>query len=287
MFRSKPIIIFILLFSLSVHAAKLAIVIDDVGYQWRNEQLIFNMPVAISVAILPNSPHGRQMAEQAHRQGREILIHLPMAPKSKQPLERDTLTPLMTLVEIQRIIRQAVNQVPYAVGLNNHMGSAMTANLPAMQKVMRALAGHPLYFLDSLTTGNSQSAQANVDVGVPLIKRDIFLDDSRKESDIRHQLYRAIQLAQKQGFAIAIGHPHSETVRVLQQVLPKLPADIILVKPSALLGVVPHLTHQKNVVTTSGKSTVSKLGICPLSRSIEPVTRAKAVKLILDSLLSE
>ena len=84
------------------------------------------MPSAISVAVLPNAPHAREMATKAHSSGHQVLIHLPMAPLSKQPLEKDTLRPDMSSEEIERIIRDAYNKVPYAVGLNNHMGSAMT-----------------------------------------------------------------------------------------------------------------------------------------------------------------
>jgi polysaccharide deacetylase 2 family uncharacterized protein YibQ len=88
--------------------------------------------------VLPNAPHAREMATKAHNLGHEVLIHLPMAPLSKQPLEKDTLRPEMSSEEIERIIREAYGKVPYAVGLNNHMGSAMTSNLFGMQKVMQA-----------------------------------------------------------------------------------------------------------------------------------------------------
>lgn len=113
------------------------------------------MPSAISVAVLPDSPHAREMATKAHNSGHEVLIHLPMAPLSKQPLEKNTLRPEMSSDEIERIIRSAVNNVPYAVGINNHMGSKMTSNLFGMQKVMQALERYNLYFLDSVTIGNT------------------------------------------------------------------------------------------------------------------------------------
>lgn len=95
------------------------------------------------------------MATKAHNSGHEVLIHLPMAPLSKQPLEKNTLRPEMSSDEIEHIIRSAVNNVPYAVGINNHMGSKMTSNLFGMQKVMQALERYNLYFLDSVTIGNT------------------------------------------------------------------------------------------------------------------------------------
>lgn len=222
--------------SVGVNAGKLAIVIDDFGYQPRNENQVLAMPTAVSIAVLPNAPHAREMATRAHQQGREVLIHLPMAPLSKQPLERDTLRPEMSRDEIARIVRDAVAKVPYARGVNNHMGSAMTSSLGGMRNVMQVLEQYPFYFLDSMTIGNSQSRQAAAGTGISVIKRNVFLDDTSNEADIRQQFNRAVALARRNGSAIAIGHPHPNTVRVLTQMLSTLPADIVLVRPSMLLN---------------------------------------------------
>ena len=222
--------------AMPVYAGKLAIVIDDFGYRPHTENQVLAMPSAISVAVLPNAPHAHEMATKAHNSGHEVLIHLPMAPLSKQPLEKDTLRPEMTSDEIERIIREAYGKVPYAVGLNNHMGSAMTSSLFGMQKVMQSLARYNLYFLDSMTIGNSQAMRAAQGTGVKVIKRKVFLDDTQNEADIRFQFNRAVQVARRSGSAIAIGHPHPSTVRVLQQMLPNLPADITLVPASSLLN---------------------------------------------------
>ncbi|MDF3006320.1 MAG: hypothetical protein K0R86_187 [Enterobacter kobei] len=237
-----------MVFAAPVFAGKLAIVIDDFGYRPHNENQVLAMPAAISVAVLPNAPHAREMATKAHNTGHEVLIHLPMAPISKQPLEKDTLRPDMSSDEIERIIRNAVDNVPYAVGLNNHMGSAMTSNLFGMQKVMQALARYDLYFLDSMTIGNSQAMRAATGTGVKVIKRKVFLDDTQNEADIRRQFNRAVELARRNGSAIAIGHPHPSTVRVLQQMLPTLPPDITLVRPGSLLNE-PQIDTSKPVLT--------------------------------------
>ncbi|KJT05354.1 divergent polysaccharide deacetylase family protein, partial [Salmonella enterica] len=226
----------LLAFAHPVFAGKLAIVIDDFGYRPHTENQVLALPPNISVAVLPNAPHAREMATKAHNSGHEVLIHLPMAPLSKQPLEKDTLRPDMSSDEIERIIREAVNNVPYAVGLNNHMGSAMTSSLFGMQKVMQALEHYNLYFLDSMTIGNSQAMRAASGTGVKVIKRKVFLDDTQNEADIRRQFNRAIELARRNGSAIAIGHPHPATVRVLQQMVYRLPADITLVRPGSLLN---------------------------------------------------
>ncbi|SFN59349.1 hypothetical protein SAMN05216516_11162 [Izhakiella capsodis] len=174
-----------LLISGNAWAGKLALVIDDVGYRQKEENQVLKLPVAISIAILPNAPLARQMAMQAHQQGREVLIHLPMAPLSKQPLEKDTLRPGMSQEEIALIIHDATRKVPYAVGLNNHMGSAMTSSLEGMHKVMQVLSHYNYYFLDSMTIGSSQAISAATGTNVKVIKRRVFLDDNQSEASIR------------------------------------------------------------------------------------------------------
>ncbi|REF25623.1 hypothetical protein BDD26_0125 [Xenorhabdus cabanillasii] len=226
----------ILLFTLNAHATRLAIVIDDFGYRIHNENKILQMSAAISIAVLPDSPYGREMAQKAYKQGREVLIHLPMAPISKQPLEKNTLHPSMSSEEVEDIIHGAIKKVPHAIGINNHMGSAMTSNLTGMKKVMNALSQYHLYFLDSVTIGNTQVTKASIGTPVQVLRRNIFLDDIQTEAETLHQLNRAIALARKQGHAIAIGHPYPTTIRALQQRLATLPDDIELVTPSMLLN---------------------------------------------------
>jgi len=276
----------------SAFAGKLAIVIDDFGYRPQQENQVLALPANVSVAVLPNAPHAKEMAIKAHNQGHEVLIHLPMAPLSKQPLEKDTLRPEMSSSEIERIIRDAVNKVPYAVGLNNHMGSAMTSNLFGMQKVMQALEQYNLYFLDSMTIGNSQAMRAANGTKVKVIKRKVFLDDSQKEADIRAQFNRAIQVARRDGSAIAIGHPHPSTVRVLQQMVYNLPADITLVRPSSLLNEsytdhsVPSqpVPPQSKPSKTPPRNPFRGVQICKPKQPIEPVYATTYFRVLADSL---
>ncbi|MDR3105987.1 MAG: divergent polysaccharide deacetylase family protein [Yokenella regensburgei] len=258
-------------------AGKLAIVIDDFGYRPQTENQVLAMPATISVAVLPNAPHAREMATKAHNAGHEVLIHLPMAPLSKQPLEKDTLRPEMSQEEVARIIQDAVTKVPFAVGLNNHMGSAMTSSLPGMEKVMQALSRYNLYFLDSMTIGNSQAMRAASGTGVKVIKRKVFLDDTQNEADIRVQFNRAIQLARRNGSAIAIGHPHPSTVRVLQQMLYNLPPDITLVRPSSLLNEpqidtsTPNTAPPKAIPPTPPRNPFRGVSLCKPKQKLQPV----------------
>ncbi|WP_049855975.1 divergent polysaccharide deacetylase family protein [Trabulsiella odontotermitis] len=269
-------------------AGKLAIVIDDFGYRPQTENQVLAMPATISVAVLPNAPHAREMATKAHNSGHEVLIHLPMAPLSKQPLEKDTLRPDMNSDEIDRIIREAVEKVPFAVGLNNHMGSAMTSNLFGMEKVMQSLGRYNLYFLDSMTIGNSQALRASTGTGVKVIKRKVFLDDTQNEADIRYQFNRAIQLARRNGSAIAIGHPHPSTVRVLQQMIYNLPPDITLVRPSSLLNEPQVDTSTPNTVppknTQPPRNPFRGVKLCKATKPPEPVYATRFFTVIGESI---
>ena len=282
--RKLPLLLSALLVSYAAQAGKLAIVIDDVGYRPAEENKVLQMPQAISVAVLPNAPHAREMATKAHQGGHEVLIHLPMAPLSKQPLEKDTLTPEMSSEEVARIMRNAVNNVPYAVGLNNHMGSRMTSSLPGMQKVMQALNHYNLYFLDSMTIANSQAIPAAQGTQVKVLKRRVFLDDSQDINAIRQQFSRAVKLAQRDGYAIAIGHPHPNTVRVLQQMLPTLPADITLVRPSELLNESLHNNARTPVAPTKPVTPRFRpADICKPKQPLTPVPATRALTVIAES----
>ncbi|MCO6552748.1 MAG: divergent polysaccharide deacetylase family protein [Gilliamella sp.] len=229
---------FIIFLALNIQhawAAKLAIVIDDFGYRQHNEEQIISFSPNITIAVLPNSPNAKRIATIAHDSGNDVIIHLPMAPLGKQPLEKDTLFPSMNEAEVNRIVTSAVAKVPYAIGVNNHMGSLMTSNLTGMTNVMKVLSHYSMFFLDSKTIGKTQVKTAAGDYNIPVLTRDVFLDDQQKESAISQQFDLAVRLARKNGVAIAIGHPHPQTVNVLRSKIANLPVDIELTKLSQLV----------------------------------------------------
>lgn len=215
-------------------AAKLAIVIDDFGYRQHNEEQIIGLSPFITISVLPHSPNARRIATLAHKHGNDVIIHLPMAPISKQRLEKDTLFPSMSESQVKTIVDNAIVRVPYAIGVNNHMGSLMTSNLPGMINVMKALSGYSLFFLDSKTIGKTQVKKAAAGYNIAVLTRDVFLDDTQTESSISQQFDLAVKLARKNGVAIVIGHPHPQTVNVLKAKLASLPADIKLTRLSEL-----------------------------------------------------
>ncbi|MBS9783219.1 MAG: divergent polysaccharide deacetylase family protein [Pasteurella sp.] len=229
----KKFLQILLLITPLANASKLAIVIDDIGY--RNEDnAIYKMPLEVSVSIIPVSPYATERAEKAFAQQRDILIHQPMQPLSNIRIEDKALKLGMDKIQIQEIIEYARKRVPYAIGLNNHMGSAATANQQLMNYLMEILANEQLFFLDSKTNGRSVAEQTAKSFYIPALSRNIFLDDSNELNDVQRQFNSAVRYAQKNGLAILIGHPRKNSIKVLKQGIKNLPDDVELVKISSL-----------------------------------------------------
>ncbi|AXP77107.1 TPA: divergent polysaccharide deacetylase family protein [Haemophilus influenzae] len=215
--------------SFSFAQSKLAIVIDDVGYHSKEDAAIFAMPREISVAIIPAAPYARARNQEAKSQGRDILIHMPMQPVSAVKIEDGGLHLGMSAAQVNDRVNTAKNIVRDAIGMNNHMGSAATADPQLMTYLMTALQEKHLFFLDSRTIGKSVAGKIAKEQGVRSLDRHIFLDDSNEFADVQRQFKAAIHYARKHGSAIAIGHPRQNTIAVLQAGLRNLPEDIQLV----------------------------------------------------------
>ncbi|MCK9008157.1 divergent polysaccharide deacetylase family protein [Haemophilus influenzae] len=215
--------------SFSFAQSKLAIVIDDVGYHLKEDAAIFAMPREISVAIIPAAPYARARNQEAKSQGRDILIHMPMQPISAIKIEDGGLHLGMSAAQVNDRVNTAKNIVRDAIGMNNHMGSAATADPQLMTYLMTALQEKHLFFLDSRTIGKSVAGKIAKEQGVRSLDRHIFLDDSNEFADVQRQFKAAIHYARKHGSAIAIGHPRQNTIAVLQAGLRNLPEDIQLV----------------------------------------------------------
>lgn len=215
--------------SFSFAQSKLAIVIDDVGYHSKEDAAIFAMPREISVAIIPAAPYARARNQEAKSQGRDILIHMPMQPVSAVKIEDGGLHLGMSAAQVNDRVNTAKNIVRDAIGMNNHMGSAATADPQLMTYLMTALQEKHLFFLDSRTIGKSVAGKIAKEQGLRSLDRHIFLDDSNEFADVQRQFKAAIHYARKHGSAIAIGHPRANTIAVLQAGLNNLPEDIQLV----------------------------------------------------------
>jgi uncharacterized protein len=221
---------------------RLAIVLDDAGYSLDTVNEVACLPAAIAVAVLPNASQSAAVARLLSGTGRELLLHLPMEATANHGAGPGpgAITVGESAAEIASAVAAALAVVPQAVGVNNHMGSVATADLQTMNAVMAALRPHGLYFLDSRTTPESQGERAARQAGVPVLRRDVFLDLVDDPEAIRRGLEHALDQARRDGRAVAIGHVHQTTIAVLIQELPGLLNGVELVRPSELLRSAAH-----------------------------------------------
>lgn len=215
---------------------RVAIIVDDGGYGGESTEIILGLNSALTVAILPNTPHGTAMAEEAARRGFEIMLHMPMDNDSDTLTHPGQITIAMDSAEIQSLTHAALAQVPGAVGINNHTGSKFTADAEAMRRFMQGIEGSGLYFIDSRTTPNTVATDVAREFRIPAAARTLFLDHDNGEADIRARFAELLQEARVQGSAIGICHFRPTTAAVLRELLPRLEAEgIRLVHASELV----------------------------------------------------
>ncbi|MHC8369762.1 divergent polysaccharide deacetylase family protein [Pseudomonas sp. MDT1-85] len=201
--------------------AYLSLIIDDLGQNLLQDRRVLALPGPVTAAIMPDTPHATEFARQAHRAGKIVILHMPMAPATG-PF---AWHPELPIEELEKRLNAALKAVPYAAGINNHMGSRMTAQQPAMAWLMADLQRRHKFFVDSRTSAQTVAAAEAQKIGLASVSRDVFLDDEPTEAAIFTQLHTAISLARKQGSAVMIGHPYPQTLAVLERELPKLKAQ--------------------------------------------------------------
>jgi polysaccharide deacetylase 2 family uncharacterized protein YibQ len=207
------------------HPPRVAIIIDDCGNNLSKDELFLPLPATLTLAILPLSEHGRDIAEEAQAAGKAIMLHLPMQPVSAEHNPGPgAITTSMTDAEIAAQIDKDLNSLPPVPGGNNHMGSKGTADPRVMHDVLTVFKAKHLFFIDSETTNASLGAQMAREIGVQTAARDVFLDNDVDELSIEAQLRDAEKVALARGEAIAIGHPFPETARAIAKMIPEMQA---------------------------------------------------------------
>jgi len=215
--------------------AQVAIIIDDIGYR-KSDAGVLTLPGAITFAILPHTPFGKTLAQQAYRNNNEIILHIPMEAENGKKLGPGALTVQMNEQSIRHELALAFAEIPFAVGMNNHMGSKLTKLYSPMMWTMRFLKERNLIFIDSVTTSKTQAESVAIEIGVPTTHRKIFLDNELTATYIEKQFMQLIEHAQKSKSVVAIAHPHPETIAALNRLIPLLAElNIDLVSVSKLI----------------------------------------------------
>jgi uncharacterized protein len=208
------------------NAARLAIIIDDLGEDAAPARELLKLPYPLTVSIIPNLQHSAEIADDTHQRGDEVLLHFPMEASEKEAKsEYVELRVGMASEEVDEMLSSMLASVPHAAGVNNHQGSRATADSALMDELMPALRRRRLFFVDSRTTVDTVAYAAAERDGVPATYRSAeFLDDVETRAAILRQLDRASAEAKKKGWAVTIGHPHPTTIAALHDALPKLSA---------------------------------------------------------------
>lgn len=234
----------ILLFCPVAQAEKpvLSLVIDDLGYSFENAREALNLPGQHSFAIIPNTTYARKIANFAHENGHELILHMPMQSAVNTPIEDFALHEQMSETEITDNVHQMLGDIPHISGINNHMGSHLTKHGYIMRPIMETIKQSqknrsPLYFLDSRTTPQSKAYEQALLAGVPTLKRDVFLDyNHANEESILFQFQRWMKKAREKGYSVAIGHPHQSTLAVLQKLIPEHDQEFDFMSLSQLIN---------------------------------------------------
>lgn len=198
--------------------AYMSIIIDDLGQSTERDSRTLALPGPVTMAIMPDTPHASEFARQAHKAGKTVILHMPMDPATGPYAWH----PDIALPELARRLDAALAKVPYAAGINNHMGSRMTAQRGAMTWLMGELQRRHLFFVDSRTSAATVAAAEAQAQALGHVSRDVFLDDVRTTEAITTQLQQGVALAHRQGSAVLIGHPYLQTLQVLEQQMPRL-----------------------------------------------------------------
>jgi polysaccharide deacetylase 2 family uncharacterized protein YibQ len=205
---------------------RLAIIIDDMGYDRSAADAVLALSFPLTVSVLPHLPLSSEVAEEAQRRGDQVMLHLPMESEADGAKPEDIeLRVGMNAGQVNETLAGMLETVPYAVGVNNHQGSRATADPALMQALMPALRQRGLFFIDSRTDAKTVAYDTAERTGVRAASRKVFLDDVASREAILKQLELAARDARRDGFTIAIGHPRPATIAALSDGVPRLEAN--------------------------------------------------------------
>lgn len=219
---------------------RVAIIIDDFGYNKRILDKFLSLGAPVAISILPFSPFTKAIDNRAHERGALVMLHLPMEPE-EYPAVNPGPGVLLATMSSDVLLRQMEDDlaaVPHAVGVNNHMGSRLTVESTQLYKVFFVLKKNNCFFVDSRTSPKSLCRSSARLFQVPFAERDIFLDNKLSEDYIAGQLDKLVSVAKKRGHAIGIGHAHTITCEVLKKKLPAMKKEVSIVPVSELVHIV-------------------------------------------------
>lgn len=194
----------------------IAIVIDDFGNKGEGTAEMLGMNIPITAAVMPFMPYSIEDAQAAHEAGLEVILHIPMEPVKGKPhwLGPKAITSNLSDSQVNALVQEAMIEIPFAVGVNNHMGSKITQDRRIMKAVLSSIKDKSMFYVDSKTTQNSVVDSVAEEMETPYIPRDVFLDNEKSQRSIEKKMDELAELALRRGYALGIGHvgPEGGTV---------------------------------------------------------------------------
>ena len=217
---------------------RVAIIIDDLGYDHKIAAKFISLDAALTFAVLPHSPFQKKIANMANAKGRQTMLHLPMEPNKYPSVNPGPGTLLSTMPpdELIAMLEDNLAAVPHIRGVNNHMGSKFTAASDQINQVFSVLKQRGLFFVDSRTTSSTVCRPSAKLFQLPFAQRDVFIDHFQKSDFIRKQLNELVRIAIRNGQAVGIGHPHAVTYRILKEMLPEIQNKVQVVPASEIVS---------------------------------------------------
>jgi polysaccharide deacetylase 2 family uncharacterized protein YibQ len=217
---------------------KVAIIIDDVGFDADLGRSFLDLKPLLTFSVLPTAPYGQAIARQALGKGAEVLLHLPMEPKESngEGPGAGALLVRMGEEEFVETLKGHLSKIPGIKGVNNHMGSLLTEREDKMTLLFRELKKRRLFFVDSRTTPETVASRVAAEMKVPVASRSVFLDHDLSLEAMKIQWDRIPGLAKEQGYAVVIAHPHRETLGFLKEHLKGLRSEARLVRVADIVN---------------------------------------------------
>ncbi len=218
---------------------KVAIIIDDLGYDRRMAKNFLSLDNRLTFAVLPQAPHTRSIAKTIMKKGGELMLHLPMEPTEYPSIDPGpgALLSSMSPDELLAQLRKNLSDLPGIKGVNNHMGSNLTADSTRLYQVFSVLKEEGLFFIDSRSTAETVGRPSARLFQLPFAERDVFIDHDQDPDIMRGQIRKLVRIARKNGEAVGIAHPTEATFQILKEMLPEMKKEVQLVPASEIVHV--------------------------------------------------
>jgi polysaccharide deacetylase 2 family uncharacterized protein YibQ len=203
---------------------KIAFIMDDIGYASDSSLKLKNLNIPITASIIPSSSYARDESFRLKKFGIETMIHIPMQSLNNNYTDKnwDFISETSTYAEIRKIVEKAQKIIPFASGINNHMGSLITSEPELISLFMKSIVNKNLFFVDSRTSQDSVAYRIAKNFGIRTVFRDVFLDHVQDYRSTIQQIKRLVSIARHKGQAVGIGHPYETTFRALRDSIPYL-----------------------------------------------------------------